>query len=677
MKKLGLTVLIMKCLLLQTGCLENGFKSIDAPVTSPVTTTTSSSTTSTTTSTTTTSTTLPTTTTSTSTSTSTSTTTSTSTSTTTTTLPPSSGTAPVTFLSYPSFTTAGLITKLPASSAANVAGKIYYKKTSESDYQEGFPFTKYDLNNMATSLFSLETDTDYDYIVFYDDGSGTYSSKSGTFHTKADRGVSYPAAVRTVNVSTLSELQTAINASQPGDHIVVASGTYVGTVTISSRVGTYDNPVVIRGADFFDPFNPGASPRAIFDGNLSGKTFSFTGSAYFILDNVEITNAGTGFDGSGNVDYSGYGVELYSSSNITVQRSYLHDNGHYNIRLDRSSSYAAFGDQQSVGYHIIQNNFITDTSDRSACDANPTPYNGCQGITYEGIAINKLTGGGNVIRNNRITNMIDAITVPGDGNAVLTLPDTTAHVLKMTDSSGVYMNHDNEIMGNEIYDNHDDDIECDGIGVNIRIVGNTLGSDANPTTHPLTSAPFLPGPLFIVRNVIKNYDASVLKLNTGGSPSVASRNIYFYHNTIYKLQTSNSGAMLNLWYGSASTVTVRNLQMKNNIFYSPNGGRATDINASNYGDTPGTTLDYNLWYSPTSSSTMFEWYDGSTIQTASSLSGFTSISGQETHGVFDLPDLNASYELQNTSPAIDAGVRIPGINNQFNGSAPDLGADEY
>lgn len=36
----------------------------------------------------------------------------------------------------------------------------------------------------------------------------------------------------------------------------------------------------------------------------------------------------------------------------------------------------------------------------------------------------------------------------------------------------------------------------------------------------------------------------------------------------------------------------------------------------------------------------------------------------------------ANYSLQPSSPLIDAGIHIPGINDDFAGSAPDIGALE-
>lgn len=56
-----------------------------------------------------------------------------------------------------------------------------------------------------------------------------------------------PAADRTVNVSSQSALSSALSNAQPGDRIVLASGTYSGGKRVSGRSGTQSNPIVVCG----------------------------------------------------------------------------------------------------------------------------------------------------------------------------------------------------------------------------------------------------------------------------------------------------------------------------------------------------------------------------------------------------------------------------------------------
>ena len=45
------------------------------------------------------------------------------------------------------------------------------------------------------------------------------------------------------------------------------------------------------------------------------------------------------------------------------------------------------------------------------------------------------------------------------------------------------------------------------------------------------------------------------------------------------------------------------------------------------------------------------------------------------HAVYDARELN--FQLKPTGKAVDAGIRIPNVNDDFTGKAPDLGAYEF
>jgi hypothetical protein len=63
-----------------------------------------------------------------------------------------------------------------------------------------------------------------------------------------------PPALRTVNVSTWAQLQTAFAGARPGDHIVLANtGSFSGDALTLSASGTAAAPIVIRGASKLGP----------------------------------------------------------------------------------------------------------------------------------------------------------------------------------------------------------------------------------------------------------------------------------------------------------------------------------------------------------------------------------------------------------------------------------------
>lgn len=72
-----------------------------------------------------------------------------------------------------------------------------------------------------------------------------------------------PAAQRTVNVTRQSQLDAALAAATPGDHIVLADGSYTGPGTFT-KSGMRADPIVIRsanllGARMTGPINPNGS----------------------------------------------------------------------------------------------------------------------------------------------------------------------------------------------------------------------------------------------------------------------------------------------------------------------------------------------------------------------------------------------------------------------------------
>jgi hypothetical protein len=87
-------------------------------------------------------------------------------------------------------------------------------------------------------------------------------------------------------------------------------------------------------------------------------------------------------------------------------------------------------------------------------------------------------------------------------------------------------------------------------------------------------------------------------------------------------------------------------------------------------------LDYDdLWNG--NSGDLVRW-DSTNYAT---LAAFSAATGQETHGLSVDPGFadatGGDYTLDPASDLINAGVVIPGINDEYVGSAPDIGAYEY
>ncbi len=260
-------------------------------------------------------------------------------------------------------------------------------------------------------------------------------------------------------------------------------------------------------------------------------------------------------------------------------------------------------------------------------------------------------------------------------------------------------NRDFDIMFNEIRNTGDDAIEIDGGGVNMRIHGNAMRN----VFAAISLAPVERGPLYCTRNHATYY-MLMFKLNVGGCTSLGWA--YSYHNSGYSLIDSLNARM----YGGIAislpprrTIPITNKVFKNNAFISNIYG----VRCAS----PGTYFDANCyWHVPGDRPLVFtrevEGEDGEWATVSHpSIEEFREVTGHERHGLYADPQFSATQglggvvwsnyiptpfsahpqvgdmsegdlRLKGTSPCIDAGVVIRGINEDFAGKAPDIGAFE-
>lgn len=136
-------------------------------------------------------------------------------------------------------------------------------------------------------------------------GSPTPTPTPPITPTPPPSGDGIPAPLRTVNVSSVSAMQTAINNAIPGDHIVLANGSYSlsASVAVSGENGTAANPIVIRAASVLG---------VTFTGTGS---FNVTSSSYIIIQGFRFIGA-TGSSGAS-------GLNLKDSNFVRVTRNFF------------------------------------------------------------------------------------------------------------------------------------------------------------------------------------------------------------------------------------------------------------------------------------------------------------------------------------------------------------------
>lgn len=256
----------------------------------------------------------------------------------------------------------------------------------------------------------------------------------------------------------------------------------------------------------------------------------------------------------------------------------------------------------------------------------------------------------------------------GDGGQVTGYNAAPINIAGVSDETDV---HDNLF-----YNSSDDSLEIDGIACNVRLWRNIFkdgltGMSFSPTRH---------GPVYAIRNVAYETDARRKVQGSTRMFKVLSYGrrgpMFFLHNTSYM----NEGFMaigrggVTLSKDGHPRVTWDYLDARNNIFYAK-FSKAVDIDLRNNDGGP-MSLDYNDYYRK--AEVLFGTWNG---EKTDDLLQFRKISGREKHGLSVDPGFadaaNGNFRLKAGGPMIDAGVLIPGINDNYKGKGPDIGAFEY
>ncbi len=231
-----------------------------------------------------------------------------------------------------------------------------------------------------------------------------------------------------------------------------------------------------------------------------------------------------------------------------------------------------------------------------------------------------------------------------------------------------FPNCDSDIYGNYLSNGWDDGIESEGANRNVRIWGNYIENIFIPIANASTSI----GPLYIWKNttgrsytppgsqVTGQYGAFIKMGTTKSGASYMTGKTYLFNNTILQPQSSKNkddgAGGIGAHYGSNRT--IKHCVTRNNILHV----RKYDHSIST--DDENIDFDYD--------------YD---------LCNKKYPSGEELHGIkgtpsyidgasFDYENMRANFFLKSSTPGVDAGEVIPNFIDQYEGSAPDMGAFE-
>jgi hypothetical protein len=275
------------------------------------------------------------------------------------------------------------------------------------------------------------------------------------------------------------------------------------------------------------------------------------------------------------------------------------------------------------------------------------------------------SNGGNVIRHNEIWSTDDHGFNDGIGGGA-----------NFSDRGN--MNRDSDIYGNLVRNVWDDALEIEGANMNVRIWGNYLAD-----FHVgIATASTFKGPLYIFRNVTAESRRTHRQVVGGtmiktGDRDFAGGRRFVFHNTALQ-----PNGVLNI-FGAATA----NCITRNNIFHAA-GRLVPPSPASDGAAALPSDFDYDLFTGADLGAAQekhgikLDWRIGSLFVRSHALefypsSTITRVVGGKRPVKFGAEErIVTDPVLQVPNPVVDAGVTLPGFNDDFTGKAPDLGAFE-
>jgi hypothetical protein len=591
---------------------------------------------------------------------------------------------------YPNLQAVGARLSYAGDANANATAHLEWRLQGAPVWQIGVDMTRITNNRWAGSVFWLDPNTAYEVraVITDPDGGG---STSGTVRTRVEPAVVAPT--RTWWVATngndanpgsssqpFATLQAAANVVQPGEEIRVRPGIYYQTLdapragTAGARIYlTADGPGVrLDGSDpamlnrtdwrsdgggvFSVPYTGSnrlvcvdslqrlykQSTLADLQSNANGVSQGFTTDGSRLYVKLE--------DGSSPISHTMHVARL--NTGMLIDASYWSVGG-FDIRYFGTGAGGTGMDLPNANgcwiwgntiYTIggkgiyVRGNSNDNLIERNLCydpRIGTWPWAACKSHDEEIQGISVYSRRGNVVRLNTVRGTFDGI----DGG------DTSTE----DDAADIDVN-DNFISGVD-----DDGLEFEVFaGINARIWKNRL----DDCYDCISVAPNYVGPEYVIYNTFTNFRLRAFKF----SNSSTGQN-WFCHNTV----TSTNPAATCVW----PTGAYSNNHFRNNILTAINDSPVSDdSNESVSGN------DFNGDLLFTSFRVLFRWHgtDYSTLSALRSGTGFE-MNGFSGNPLFASP-AGGDYTLLPGSPAIDAAIRLPGINDRYNGAGPDIGSLE-
>jgi hypothetical protein len=575
---------------------------------------------------------------------------------------------------------------------------LLYRSSADADWRGGHPMIQIEDGRLVGSLFGLRESTKYFVKV-----TSESSEISGIVTTQPEALTFVPQKIIYVNASTptggdgseaapFQTIQEGVDRASAGTQVLVADGVYREEITFSNSgaQGAWIQVKATGNNALLDGSKPVEGEWKILERATQVWSIKVTGTiGYVARDGMRFYR----FDDMKSL------LRSRGNNKAIVEEGWFYDTQSDWLYV-KSKDDPSLHDWQAG---VLDRAFVAEGRDWIWIEGFDIGYYGSKG---GGCGICALNASHFVVRNNRIHNLQIGVYVnwengePAQGNDTRIeyneISDPNVDALDWDAVKGTYMEGTGIIVrghvgaivrGNyihnffngiytgttagidnpeiardaDIYDNtldhiSDDGLEPEGACVNHRFRDNRVDT----MLVGFSNAPITQGPTWVIRNLFTNFTSTSIKWSRNPDGAV-----YIYHNTFYmNAPELNAMSMITIGY---------NTVMRNNIFQ----GNGFAFEESLYGST-GMDWDYDNWHTTRDASLPhFRW---ETIDYLS-MALLCAATGLECHGHENPPGFvnptGGDFSLPSTSPNVDRGVVIPGINEDFVGNGPDVGAVEY
>jgi hypothetical protein len=344
-------------------------------------------------------------------------------------------------------------------------------------------------------------------------------------------------------------------------------------------------------------------------------------AAHWFIEGLEIRCFGTTYNGQDPNEVPPAGILLDGAYDVIVRSNHVHTIGGRQIYTLRGG-----------GECVIENNLLRDPR------IGGWPWSATKGHEEEIQGVSIRGGRGHVVRYNTVDGTFDGI-------------DTTNEFGDENSGADCDLHH------NVVHGVTDDGIEPEAMAaINVRIWRNRV----DDCFGGMSIAPITEGPIYILYNLLTDFRRHGFKFSheTDGHQWIC-------HNTV-QTDAANQPAVF-------PSGRYSNVHFRNNILV----GTASPAVDDDPGESAtGNDFDGDVLWSTTP--TFFRWrgVNYTSIATLRAATGFE-MSGRAANPQFTSSSAD-DYRLLPTSPAIDAGLVLAGINDGlYVGAAPDAGALEF